>query len=60
MKKACNQCKIIFSGEKCPICQGNDFSESWKGRIYVFDAEHSEIAKKLEIKVKGEYAIKTK
>ena len=60
MKKACNQCKLMVIGDKCPLCQGNDFSENWKGRIYIFDAEHSEIAKKLAMKVKGEYAIKTK
>ena len=60
MKKACNNCKIFVAGEKCPICNGSDLSESWKGRIYIFDAERSEIAKKLEIKRKGEYAIKTK
>ena len=60
MKKVCNHCKLFVSGEKCPLCNGNDFGDSWKGRIYIFDAEHSEIAKKLELKVKGEYAIKTK
>jgi len=60
MKRACNNCKIITSGEKCPICQSTDLSDSWKGRMYIFDVERSEIAKKLEIKLKGEYAVKTK
>lgn len=60
MKKVCNNCKIFVKGEKCLLCNGNDFSDNWKGRIFIFDAENSEVAKKLEIKAKGEYAIKTR
>ncbi|HLC55030.1 MAG TPA: transcription elongation factor subunit Spt4 [Candidatus Nanoarchaeia archaeon] len=57
-KKACRKCKILVEGAKCTICQGTDFSENWKGRVYIIDAEKSEIAKKTGIKQKGEYAIK--
>ena len=59
MKKACKKCKIFVKGNECPICKGTSFSNSWKGRIYIHDAEKSEIAQKVNIKVKGEYAIKT-
>lgn len=58
MKKACNKDKILVEGNVCPLCKGNQFVEGWKGRIVMFDAEKSEIAKRLNIKVKGEYAIK--
>ncbi len=58
-KKACKKCKILVDGNKCSLCQGDQFTESWKGKIIVLNAEKSEIAKKTEIKVKGEYAIKT-
>jgi len=57
-KKVCRKCKIFVEKEICPICQGNQFSTSWKGRITILNAEKSEIAKKLEIKKEGEYAIK--
>ncbi|MBT3691188.1 DNA-directed RNA polymerase subunit E'' [Candidatus Woesearchaeota archaeon] len=57
-KKACKTCKILVEGNKCPLCQGNQFSESLKGKIIVLNAEKSEIAKKIGIKIKGEYAIK--
>ena len=57
-KKACRKCKIPVEGTKCPVCQGSDFNENWKGRVYIIDAEKSEIAKKTNIKQKGEYAIK--
>jgi DNA-directed RNA polymerase subunit E" len=60
MKKACNKCKILFSEEKCPICNNTDFSEMWKGRIIVLKPAESEIAKKLGIEREGIYAIKIK
>lgn len=57
-KKVCKKCKIFVEKDKCPICKGNQFQTNWKGRINILDAEKSDIAKKLEINVKGEYAIK--
>ncbi len=57
-KKVCKKCKIFVEGDKCPLCQGNQFAENWKGRIIVTDPEKSDIAKKLNIKKKGVYAIK--
>ena len=59
-KKACIRCKIIVKENECPLCKGTDFTTSWKGRIIIEDAEKSEIAQKLNIKQKGEYAIKTR
>ena len=58
MKKVCKDCKIFVKGSECPVCKGNKFSENWQGRINIIDANKSEIAKKIEIKVKGEYVIK--
>jgi len=57
--KVCKNCKIFIEGDKCPLCQGNQFVENWKGRIIVIDPEKSDVAKKLNIKKKGTYAIKT-
>ena len=59
-KKACKKCKIFVTGSDCPICKGKSFSTNWQGRIYIADPEKSDIAKKIGIKVKGEYAIKVK
>jgi len=58
--KVCTKCKLFVKGNTCPICGGDDFTTSWKGRIIILDANKSEIAQKLGIKVKGEYAIKIK
>jgi RNA polymerase subunit RPABC4/transcription elongation factor Spt4 len=38
----------------------SDFTSSWQGRIFVHDAAKSEIAQKVHITEKGEYAIKVR
>ena len=58
MKKVCKKCKLFVEGSNCPICKSNQFTDSWKGKLIIIDPEKSEIAKKLDITVKGEYAIK--
>lgn len=59
--KACKICKTIFeSGEKCPNCGSKDYTDSFKGRIVIVNPEKSEIAKKLNFKQKGDFAIKTR
>ena len=60
MKKVCKKCKIFVDGPTCPVCKGNQFSDNWKGRIFVANPEKSIVAEKVNIKVKGEYAIKVK
>lgn len=59
-KKVCKKCKLFVEGGECPICKGNQFSTNWQGRIYIADPNKSDIAKKIGITVKGEYAIKVK
>lgn len=59
--KACKICKRIYeTGEKCPDCDAKELTESFKGRVYIFNSEKSEIAKKLNVKKKGNFAIKTR
>ena len=59
-KKVCKRCKLFVEGNICPICKGNQFSANWQGRLYIVDANKSIIANKIEIKAKGEYAIKAR
>ena len=58
-QKACKICNTIYEGDKCPKCESKESTESFKGRIVILDSEKSEIAKKLDIKEKGNFAIKT-
>lgn len=59
-EKACKICQRIFEGEKCPNCDSKEFTETIKGRIFILNPEKSELAKELNIKGKGEFAIKAK
>ncbi len=57
-KKVCKNCKIFVEGSECPLCKGSNFSTVWQGRINFMDINKSDIAKKINVTVKGEYAIK--
>ena len=57
-EKACLNCKTIYFGDKCTNCWETPATETFKGRMHVFDAEKSEIAENLGINKNGEFAIK--
>jgi DNA-directed RNA polymerase subunit E" len=59
-KKVCKKCKLFVEGPECPICKGNQFTQNWQGRILILDSAKSDIAQKINIKIKGEYAIKAR
>ena len=59
-QKACKVCSNIYEGDKCPKCGSKEHTESFKGRISVINPEKSDIAKKMNIKDKGNFAIKTR
>lgn len=60
-QKACKICNAIYeTGDKCPKCGAKESTESFKGRAIILNPEKSEIAKKLNIKEKGNFAIKTR
>lgn len=60
-QKACKICKTIYETvDKCPKCGSKESTEGFKGRIVVLNPEKSEIAKKLNLKDKGNFAIKTR
>lgn len=60
MFKACIKCKALArpDEEKCSICGSNEFTYEWSGMVIVVDPQKSEIAKMLDIKVPGRYALK--
>ncbi|MEX2017492.1 MAG: transcription elongation factor subunit Spt4 [Candidatus Pacearchaeota archaeon] len=60
-QKACKVCNTIYDeGDKCPKCGSKESTESFKGRAVIINPEKSEIANKLNLKEKGNYAIKTR
>ena len=58
--KACKICNTIHESEKCPKCDSKESTEGFKGRIVVLNPEKSEISQKLNLKDKGNFAIKTR
>jgi transcription elongation factor SPT4 len=59
--KACKLCKtIVEDGEKCLNCGSKELTEGFKGRIVVLNPEKSELAQKVGLKEKGNFAIKTR
>ena len=59
-QKACKVCRKIYDGSKCPDCESKESIEGFKGKIVVLNPEKSEIAKKLNISKKGNFAIKVR
>ena len=61
MEKACRDCHgIIESGKSVCNCGSNSLSDDWSGYVIIVDEKGSEIAKKLEIKKAGRYALKVR
>ncbi len=58
--RACKICNTIHEEEKCPKCDSRESIEGFKGRIFLLNPEKSEIAPKLKLKDKGNFAIKTR
>ena len=58
--KVCKNCGLLhkIDTQICRGCEKNVFDGKYKGFIFINNAEESQIAKKLEIKKDGIYAIK--
>lgn len=58
---ACKQCRYIVSTKEkvCPKC-GGELSDKYSGMVIILDPERSEIAKIVEVKAVGAYAVKVK
>ncbi len=56
--KTCKNCKMMYDGDKCPGCGGQEYSENSKGRVIILDPQNSEIAQNLKVTGKGAYAIR--
>ncbi len=60
-EKACKNCRYVVSGvDKCPNCEGTEFTERWTSYVVVFDVAKSELAKKIGAKLPGKYAVRIK
>jgi DNA-directed RNA polymerase subunit E" len=58
LSRACRKCKVIIEESSCPICKGTDLSDDYSGLLVVLDSEGSQLARKMDIKEEGRYALK--
>ena len=56
--KACKQCRNLFEGASCGMCNSKESVDSFKGKIAVLNPEGSEVANKLSLHKKGTFAIR--
>ena len=56
---ACKNCRFInVDTNICRNCGSTDLTKEWYGYVVIVDPEKREIAKRLEIKIPGKYALR--
>jgi DNA-directed RNA polymerase subunit E" len=58
--KACKNCRFISNGPICPNCKSNNLSDDWSGLVVILDPSTSEVAKRMDIKAAGRYALRVR
>jgi DNA-directed RNA polymerase subunit E" len=59
-EKACVSCHAITRENVCPKCKSPSLSDDFSGLLIVFDPERSVIARAMNIRQKGRYALKVR
>jgi len=58
--KACANCHFLTKENVCPKCKSTSLSDDYSGLVIIFDPESSAIAKAMNIKEKGRFALKVR
>ncbi|KON31132.1 DNA-directed RNA polymerase subunit E'' [miscellaneous Crenarchaeota group-15 archaeon DG-45] len=56
--RACRNCKTITDENICPNCRGADLGDDYSGLLIIIDHAGSQLAKKMDIKKEGRYALR--
>jgi DNA-directed RNA polymerase subunit E" len=59
-EKACPTCHFLTKDNVCPKCRTSSLSDDYSGLVIIFDPDGSAIAKAMNIKEKGRYALKVR
>jgi DNA-directed RNA polymerase subunit E" len=59
-EKACTSCHFLTKENVCPKCKSTSLSDEYNGLVIVFDPEGSAIAKTMNIKEKGRFALRVR
>lgn len=58
--KACKNCRFISNGPVCPNCKSTNLSDDWSGLVVIIDPSTSEVAKRMDLKAPGRYALRVR
>jgi DNA-directed RNA polymerase subunit E" len=58
--QVCRECHRVVDGESCVICGTTNLSTDWAGYLVIIDPAKSDVAKKMNIKLPGRYALKVR
>jgi DNA-directed RNA polymerase subunit E" len=56
----CRECHRVVEGESCAVCGSSNISTDWSGYLVIIDPERSDVAKRMNIKLPGRYALKVR
>jgi DNA-directed RNA polymerase subunit E" len=59
-EKACSNCHFLTRENVCAKCKATSLSDDFSGLVVVFDSEGSAIAKAMNIKEKGRFALRVR
>ncbi len=59
-EKACRECHTLTTSSICPRCKTATLSDDFSGLVIIIDPKESEVAKVMEIKEKGRYALRVR
>ena len=59
-ERACTTCRFMTKEGNCPRCKTPTLSDDYSGLLIVFDPENSAIAKAMNVREKGRYALKVR
>jgi len=57
-KKVCKNCGYLTNSKECESCNSKEFLPKYKGRAIIVNLKESEVAKKIDAKKQGNYALK--
>ena len=60
MDFACKECHLILEDKSCPRCPDSEVSREWQGFVEILNPEKSDLAKEMDIRTPGRYALRVR
>jgi len=60
VEQACKNCGLLVTSSICPNCNKSALSGDWIGELIVLEPKKSVLAKRIEAKKQGRYALRVR